>query len=265
MDFCSQRFLFSEISRQIAGNRIREVDCESFYVAAAFLVFWLLSCFCFVLVFRLPSCARILIVNTVFEGYFLDCSKYKPALCTCMCARVHAFLRRRCCSCCCCCRHRRCCCCCRHRRCCCVCTFPSLLLRLYVSFAAAQFKPCRINWIVQSSGVDFLHCLLVSMKWMMDKYDIKGRLSLSIHDEVWFPCHISNLGCTKLCEICSSFGITYKCTIIISLIVSCTFYFKIHVRNLRCDLQSRLCRESPVRHAIAYAVLYEMMFRCFLT
>ena len=44
----------------------------------------------------------------------------------------------------------------------------------------------RINWVVQSSGVDYLHLLLVAMHYLMERLDIKGRLLLSIHDEVRF-------------------------------------------------------------------------------
>ena len=42
----------------------------------------------------------------------------------------------------------------------------------------------RINWIVQSSAVDYLHLLLVSMRWLMDTYHINGRFCISIHDEI---------------------------------------------------------------------------------
>ena len=34
------------------------------------------------------------------------------------------------------------------------------------------------------AAVDYLHLMLVSMKWLFDKYGIKGRFSISIHDEV---------------------------------------------------------------------------------
>ena len=44
----------------------------------------------------------------------------------------------------------------------------------------------RINWVVQSSAVDFLQLLLVTMKWLMSEYNIPGRFALSIHDEVRF-------------------------------------------------------------------------------
>ena len=47
-----------------------------------------------------------------------------------------------------------------------------------------DFLTSRVNWVVQSSAVDYLHLMLVCMKWLMTKYDIKGRFCLSIHDEV---------------------------------------------------------------------------------
>jgi DNA polymerase gamma 1 len=42
----------------------------------------------------------------------------------------------------------------------------------------------RINWVVQSSAVDFLHLILVGMNWLIKEYDIDARFSISIHDEV---------------------------------------------------------------------------------
>ena len=47
-----------------------------------------------------------------------------------------------------------------------------------------QFMTSRINWVVQSSAVDFLHLMLVCMRWLFDTYDIDGRFAISIHDEV---------------------------------------------------------------------------------
>ena len=42
----------------------------------------------------------------------------------------------------------------------------------------------RVNWVVQSSAVDYLHMMLVCMNWLIEEYDIKARFSISIHDEV---------------------------------------------------------------------------------
>ncbi|KAF9129221.1 DNA-directed DNA polymerase gamma mip1 [Mortierella sp. 14UC] len=47
-----------------------------------------------------------------------------------------------------------------------------------------QFMTSRVNWVVQSSGVDYLHMLLVSMNYLIKKYDIQARFMLCVHDEV---------------------------------------------------------------------------------
>ena len=47
-----------------------------------------------------------------------------------------------------------------------------------------DYLPSRINWVVQSSAVDYLHLLLSSMQWLFEKFEIKGRFVISIHDEV---------------------------------------------------------------------------------
>lgn len=47
-----------------------------------------------------------------------------------------------------------------------------------------EFMTSRINWVVQSSAVDYLHLMLVNMKWLFDIYKIDARFSISIHDEV---------------------------------------------------------------------------------
>jgi DNA polymerase gamma 1 len=42
----------------------------------------------------------------------------------------------------------------------------------------------RINWAVQSSGVDYLHLLIVAMDHLIRKYSIDAQYLLSVHDEV---------------------------------------------------------------------------------
>ncbi|SCU82113.1 LAFA_0C09142g1_1 [Lachancea sp. 'fantastica'] len=46
------------------------------------------------------------------------------------------------------------------------------------------FLPSRINWAIQSSGVDYLHLLCCSMNYLIRKYSIDARLTISIHDEI---------------------------------------------------------------------------------
>lgn len=48
----------------------------------------------------------------------------------------------------------------------------------------ADYLPSRINWVVQSSGVDYLHLLIVSMEHLIREYDIQARYLISVHDEL---------------------------------------------------------------------------------
>ncbi len=48
----------------------------------------------------------------------------------------------------------------------------------------ANYMTSRINWVVQSSGVDYLHLLIVSMNHLIRKYDINARYLISVHDEL---------------------------------------------------------------------------------
>ncbi|EPQ51697.1 hypothetical protein GLOTRDRAFT_48389 [Gloeophyllum trabeum ATCC 11539] len=47
-----------------------------------------------------------------------------------------------------------------------------------------DYMTSRINWVVQSSGVDYLHLLIVSMAHLIDKYKINARYLISVHDEL---------------------------------------------------------------------------------
>ncbi|XP_045427988.1 DNA polymerase subunit gamma-1 isoform X2 [Pipistrellus kuhlii] len=50
--------------------------------------------------------------------------------------------------------------------------------------AQGEFMTSRVNWVVQSSAVDYLHLMLVAMKWLLEEFAIDGRFCISIHDEV---------------------------------------------------------------------------------
>ncbi|KAF9448854.1 hypothetical protein P691DRAFT_729009 [Macrolepiota fuliginosa MF-IS2] len=47
-----------------------------------------------------------------------------------------------------------------------------------------DYMTSRINWVVQSSGVDYLHLLIVSMQYLTQKYNIQARYLISVHDEL---------------------------------------------------------------------------------
>ncbi|KAF1939259.1 DNA polymeras-like protein gamma [Clathrospora elynae] len=46
------------------------------------------------------------------------------------------------------------------------------------------FMTSRINWAIQSSGVDYLHLLIVSMDYLSRRFNLDARLSITVHDEI---------------------------------------------------------------------------------
>ena len=42
----------------------------------------------------------------------------------------------------------------------------------------------RINWAIQSSGVDYLHLLIISMDYLIRRFNIDARLAITVHDEI---------------------------------------------------------------------------------
>lgn len=48
----------------------------------------------------------------------------------------------------------------------------------------SDYLTSRINWVVQSSGVDYLHLLITAMDHLLEKYSIQARYMISVHDEV---------------------------------------------------------------------------------
>ncbi|UZJ52498.1 hypothetical protein CBS101457_001818 [Exobasidium rhododendri] len=47
-----------------------------------------------------------------------------------------------------------------------------------------DYMPSRINWVVQSSGVDYLHLIITAMEHLISTYDLQARFMISVHDEV---------------------------------------------------------------------------------
>ena len=46
------------------------------------------------------------------------------------------------------------------------------------------FMTSRINWAIQSSGVDYLHLLIISMDYLIRRFNIHARLAITVHDEI---------------------------------------------------------------------------------
>lgn len=62
------------------------------------------------------------------------------------------------------------------------CAITEALMQRYIN--KGGFMPSRINWAIQSSGVDYLHLLIVSMEYLISAYAIDARLALTVHDEI---------------------------------------------------------------------------------
>ncbi|QRW05261.1 DNA polymerase gamma 1 [Ceratobasidium sp. AG-Ba] len=67
------------------------------------------------------------------------------------------------------------------------CGITSALLKKYLPTnkgTGEDYMTSRINWVVQSSGVDYLHMLIVAVDYLIQIYKIDARYLISIHDEV---------------------------------------------------------------------------------
>lgn len=62
------------------------------------------------------------------------------------------------------------------------CAITEALMQRYIN--KGGFMPSRINWAIQSSGVDYLHLLIVSMEHLIKNFSIDARLSITVHDEI---------------------------------------------------------------------------------
>lgn len=56
------------------------------------------------------------------------------------------------------------------------------LMRRFINKGA--FMTSRINWAIQSSGVDYLHLLIISMDYLIRRFNLDARLAITVHDEI---------------------------------------------------------------------------------
>lgn len=65
-----------------------------------------------------------------------------------------------------------------------------------------NYLTSRINWTIQSSGVDYLHLLIVSMEYLIEKFKLDARLMITVHDELrYFVRDDQKLLCALLLQI----------------------------------------------------------------
>ncbi|KAA6409406.1 MAG: DNA polymerase gamma [Lasallia pustulata] len=56
------------------------------------------------------------------------------------------------------------------------------LMRRFIN--KGGFMTSRINWAIQSSGVDYLHLLIISMDYLVRRFNLDARLAITVHDEI---------------------------------------------------------------------------------
>lgn len=56
------------------------------------------------------------------------------------------------------------------------------LMRRFIN--TGSFMTSRINWAIQSSGVDYLHLLITSMDYLVRRFNISARVAITVHDEI---------------------------------------------------------------------------------
>ncbi|TIA97932.1 hypothetical protein E3P84_02614 [Wallemia ichthyophaga] len=66
------------------------------------------------------------------------------------------------------------------------CEITAALAKKHLPSSGSNFMTSRVNWVVQSSGVDYLHMLIVSMDHLINKYKLNARYLISVHDEIRF-------------------------------------------------------------------------------
>jgi DNA polymerase gamma 1 len=84
------------------------------------------------------------------------------------------------------------------------CGITKALSKNYLEESSA-YLPSRINWVVQSSGVDYLHLLIVSMEYLIKTYGIDARYLISVHDEVrYLAKHTDKYRCALALQIANA-------------------------------------------------------------
>lgn len=95
-----------------------------------------------------------------------------------------------------------------------------------------SYLTSRVNWTIQSSGVDYLHLLIVSMEYLIEKFKIDARLMITVHDELRYMVkEEDNLACAFLLQISNLWTRAMFCEQmgIMELPQSCAFFSEVDV------------------------------------
>lgn len=132
----------------------------------------------------------------------------------------------------------------------------------------SSFLTSRVNWSIQSSGVDYLHLLITSMQYLIQKFDIDARLLITVHDEVRYMAKDEDVSRTALAlqisnlwtraMFCEQIGIN-------DLPYSCAFFSAVDIdhvlrkeTNLDCVTPSH---PSPIAHGKSLDI-FDLLKEC---
>lgn len=94
--------------------------------------------------------------------------------------------------------------------------------------------------MVQSSAVDYLHLMLVAMKWLFEEHDVDGRFCISIHDEVRYLVRSEDRYRAALALQITNLLTRSAILFITPLEFSTFFYYGLGNKSL-CPLQECVC------------------------
>lgn len=98
-----------------------------------------------------------------------------------------------------------------------------------------NYLTSRINWTIQSSGVDYLHLLVISMEYLLKRYKVDARLMITVHDEVRYMAkEEDSLKCALLLQISNLWTRAMFCEQlrILELPQSCAFFSEVDIDHV---------------------------------
>lgn len=99
----------------------------------------------------------------------------------------------------------------------------------------SAFLTSRVNWTIQSSGVDYLHLLITSMQYLIQKFNIDARLVITVHDEIRYMAKDEDVARTALAlQICNLWTRAMFCQQIgiNELPYSCAFFSAVDIDHV---------------------------------
>ncbi|KAF3991692.1 hypothetical protein FT663_01003 [Candidozyma haemuli var. vulneris] len=124
-----------------------------------------------------------------------------------------------------------------------------------------NYLTSRINWTIQSSGVDYLHLLVISMEYLLKRYKVDARLMITVHDEVRYMAKEEDkLKCALLLQISNLWTRAMFCEQlrILELPQSCAFFSEVDIDHVLRKEVSLDCVTPSHPEAIPPGKSYDM-------